>query len=448
MIKYTRLFITILLAVCVLEAKSQSTATTSSPYSRYGIGDVTPQWLPQNIGMGGIATATNGIGGYNTINLINPAAYGSISYTVIDAGIGTNLMTLHDSTGAHQRTGNTKLSHLSFAFPITTRSSLGLGLVPYSDLGYHFTQTFAKGYGSGSKADTNAVNQVYSGDGSLSKAYLGYGFAIGKHLTVGGNVSYIFGNLKQYQDTEIPNLANFLNSRIEEDNHVGGFNFDYGAQYTIDFSTSRHLILGYSASVGNKINVQHSFIVSQYTYDSSNNQNNPVDSLINTQDPKAKIQLPRINHFGIAYQKDQALDHGPSYLVGVDYTAGNWHDLTIAGAAQGLQNSKMFNIGGQITPNPNALSSYLLLMSYQLGFIYEDTYLNVNNTSIKSHAFTFGLGIPIPHDRATSAFYKVNFAGEIGQRGTISNGLVKENYVNFHLSFTLNDRWFQRYKFD
>jgi hypothetical protein len=87
-------------------------------------------------------------------------------------------------------------------------------------------------------------------------------------------------------------------------------------------------------------------------------------------------------------------------------------------------------------------------MSYQLGFIYEDTYLNVNNTSIKSHAFTFGLGIPIPHDRATSAFYKVNFAGEIGQRGTISNGLVKENYVNFHLSFTLNDRWFQRYKFD
>jgi hypothetical protein len=448
MIKYTRLFITILLAVCVLEARSQSTATTSSPYSRYGIGDFSSQLMPQNMGMGGIATATNTISGYNSINIINPAAYGAIRLTVIDAGINTDFLTLSQTGYGSERTGNTKLSHLAFAFPVTQHSALGIGLVPYTQLGYHFTQSNPKGFGSGSSIDTNAVNYVYSGEGSLNKAYLGYGFSIGKHLNVGANVSYIFGSLKEDQSTEVPNLANFLDSRIEQDNHVGGFNFDYGAQYSIDFSTSRHLVLGYSASVGNKITVQNSFIVSQYTYDAQGNQSNAVDSLIYTQNPNGKIQLPRINHYGIVYQKETNFEHGPSFLVGVDYTTGNWSDLSIAGAAQGLQNSKMINIGGQIIPNPNALKNYLSTISYQFGLIYEDTYLNVNNTDIKRKAVTFGLGMPLPHDRATNAFYKVNFSAEIGQRGTLNNGLVKENYVNLHLGFTLNDRWFQRYKFE
>jgi hypothetical protein len=50
-------------------------------------------------------------------------------------------------------------------------------------------------------------NYLYSGDGGLSKFYLGYGIGIGKHLSIGANVSYIFGNLKETQSTEIPSLG-------------------------------------------------------------------------------------------------------------------------------------------------------------------------------------------------------------------------------------------------
>jgi len=447
MIKYTRLFITFILAVCVLEARSQSTATTSSPYSRYGIGDFDSQLMPQNIGMGGIATATNTIGGFNSINIINPAAYGNINYTVIDAGFYTNSLTLSKTGFSNQKNSNTRLSHISFAFPVSKHSSLGLGLVPYTELGYNYIQT-AKGFGSSSPVDTNTVNYSYTGEGSLSKAYIGYGFGIGKHLTLGANASYIFGNLKEDQSTEVPGISNFLNSRVEQANHIGGFNFDFGTQYTIDFSATKHLIFGYSASVGNKINVQSSYIVSQFYFDSTGSENVPADSLVNTKNTKSTIQLPWINHYGITYQKEGAFESGAAYMVGIDYTTANWANLSIAGTNAGLQNSRTWNIGGQVTPNPNALSNHFLVMSYQLGFIYQDTYLNINNTDIKKQAVTFGIGIPLPHDRASSAFYKINISSEIGQRGTLANGLVKENYVNFHLAFTLNDRWFQRYKFD
>lgn len=441
MIKYTRLFITFLLAVIVLEAKSQSTATTASPYSRYGIGNIDNQLMPQNIGMGGIATATNTIGSYNSINVINPASYAKISYTVIDVGVYSNVLTLSKSGFPDEKNSSTRLSHIAFAFPVTKSSAFGFGLLPYSELGYSYKQS-QKGFGTSSPVDTNQVNYIYSGEGGLSKAYLGYGFGIGRHLAVGANFSYIFGSLKEYQSTEFPGLTGAIDSRIENDNKVSGINFDYGAQYTIDFSTTKHLILGYSASVGSKLNVQNGYIVSQYYYDASGNQNVAADSLVNIQNPSAKLQLPRINHFGIAFQKQS------NFLVGIDYSMGKWSDLSIAGANAGLQDNKMINVGGEWTPNVNALSNYLALLDYRLGFIYEQTYLDVNNVNLKRYAVTFGLGVPLPHDRASSAFYKINFSAEVGKRGTLNNGLIQENYVNFHLSFLLNDLWFQRFRFN
>jgi hypothetical protein len=448
MIKYIRFFFTFLLAAIVIDASAQSTATTSSPYSRFGLGDINDQLLPQNIGMGGIATAINSIGGYNSINVINPASYGKINYTTIDAGLFSNMVTFSKDGFANQKNANTSFSHVTFAIPVSKHSALSFGMLPYSQLGYNYKQALPKGFGTSptpsgtANVDTNAVNYLYSGEGGLTKAYLGYGFGIGKHLLIGANVSYIFGDLKQDQSTEIPLLFGTLNSRIEQDNHVRGLNYDYGIQYSFDFSATKHLILGYSASANSKLNVQNSYIVSQYTRDASGNENVPVDSLVNTQSANAKIQLPQINHFGISFQKEG------SFIIGADYTMGKWSALTIAGTNAGLQDSKTFNLGGQITPNSNALNNYFALMDYRLGIIYEETYLNISNTNIKRYAATFGLGIPLPHDRASSAFYKINFSAEVGKRGAPTNGLIQENYVNFHLGFTLNDRWFQRYKFE
>ena len=86
-------------------------------------------------------------------------------------------------------------------------------------------------------------------------------------------------------------------------------------------------------------------------------------------------------------------------------------------------------------------------MEYRLGFIYDETYLNLNNTNINRYAVTFGLGLPLAPSQTLTTFYKINLSAEVGRRGTLENGLVKENYVNLHLSFTLNDKWFTRYKY-
>lgn len=444
MIKYTKFFITFLLAVAALGARSQT--TTSSPYSRYGLGDLSPGVLPQNAAMGGIATATNRINGYMSINPLNPSSYSQIRTMAIDAGLYANRVTYNQNGQASKTDANFSISHITFAVPITKKSAISFGLLPYSQLGYNYRQSI-RGFGTGSPVDTNTVNYRYNGEGGLTKAYFGYGIGIGKHLTVGANVSYIWGNLKQSQSTELPKLPGALNSKIEDNNSISGLNYDYGAQYMIDFSTTKRLTLGYSASANSKLNTQNSYIVSQYFLNADGVAGLPVDSTISRQGVQNKIQLPQINHFGVSFQ-----DEG-KYLVGVDYSMGKWSNYSIGGVNQGLLDSKTLNIGGQYTPNRDAIGNYWATIDYRLGVIFNQSYLNVKNpdnadyTNIKSTALTFGMGLPLrPYYQNT--FYKVNISAEIGQRGVLKGGLIRENYINLRIGFTLNDRWFQKLKFD
>ena len=38
----------------------------------------------------------------------------------------------------------------------------------------------------------------------------------------------------------------------------------------------------------------------------------------------------------------------------------------------------------------------------------------------------------------------LNIGFEFGKRGKVTNGLIQENYINFRLSLSLNDKWFRK----
>jgi len=415
-------------------ASAQS--TTSSPYSKFGLGALQQQSLPQNMGMGGIAAGVRTVGGYNNINMLNPASYSAITLTTIDIGAYATIDKL--ANGSAKQTGSDfRLNHIAFAIPVSRgTSALSFGLLPYSDLGYNFKQV--------SKIDTNTVNSIYGGDGGLSKAYLGYGFNLFKHLNLGFNIGYIFGNLRQTSSVEIPNyIYTSFNTQIERSQSIKGLNYDYGLQYEIGLSTTSKIVLGYSGSLKSTLTSSTKYVSTQFPINPNTGTQiiERTDTISNRQASNSKIVLPLIQHFGISYQKEN------HYLVGADYSRGNWSQLTVDGVNQGLNNTASYHIGGQITPNINALNSYLAVIEYRLGYQYNKTYVRTSGTDINESMVSFGLGLPI-RSQSRSAFYKVNFATEIGQRGTLANNLVKENFINFRLGFLLNDRWFNKFKFD
>jgi hypothetical protein len=435
MIKFFKsvLFIISLTAGFVANAQT----TSNSPYSQFGLGIIKPPLLPQNRAMGGIAAGLRNIGPvFNNINLANPASYSDIHLTAFDIGASSSLYELSKSN-ISRKDFNATLSHILFAIPVNKKSALSFGIVPFSDLGYSFKVR--------TLVDTNAVEHIYSGDGGLSKAYVGYGTMIGKHLSLGFNAGYLFGKLNNSLSTEFPTLVypfvdpSALNSRTESSNSIGGLNFDYGMQYFTKVSSKVTFTLGYSANAKKTINSSTNVVVTHYVKASPETELSAADTLYYTQGTKVKITMPVTQTFGFSFQQPN------KWLFGADFSLANWADYREGNKNPGLKNSSTISAGGQITPNINS-SNYLKVIDYRLGFKYDKTYINIKSTDINQTAFTFGFGLPLLSNRTT--YYKINFATEIGSRGTLSNNLVRERFTTFNIGFMMNDKWFQKYKFD
>jgi hypothetical protein len=94
-------------------------------------------------------------------------------------------------------------------------------------------------------------------------------------------------------------------------------------------------------------------------------------------------------------------------------------------------------------PEHQSKSNLWNLMQYRLGGYYEKTYLKLKNNDIMDRGLTLGIGFPIGRQRST-----VNLSMVLGQMGTLNDGLIRETYGNFIVSFTFHDYWFMKRKFD
>ena len=108
------------------------------------------------------------------------------------------------------------------------------------------------------------------------------------------------------------------------------------------------------------------------------------------------------------------------------------------------ENSSAFILGGFYIPNFNSFRSYWKRIVYRAGIRTKKTGLKINGESINEFGISFGVGLPVGNNFLSNA----NLGFEFGNRGTTNKNLIKENFINFQLSLSLNDRWFQKRKFD
>jgi hypothetical protein len=355
----------------------------------------------------------------------------------LDIGLTGGFSELKNSTTT-ESSFNSTLSHVALAFPVSSKSALSIGILPYSELGYSFKNTLTVGTTS---ANTKTVDYKYVGEGGLTKAYFGYGIQFGDHFRIGANAEYLFGNLSESRSTEYVLEPGAINSRMQSKNSVGGLAFSYGAQYSIRIDNKTSVVLGYSGSSASKLDSKKTQVVTQYFNDSDGNEQTAIDTLLFVENSPTNLKLPLLHSFGVSIQKDN------KWLLGADFRTGKWSGLRIDNVNQGLQDTWGASVGGQFTPDITAINGYFKRVDYRFGLSYDKTYIQLGGQDIKQMAVTFGLGLPLS-SYTRSSFYKMNFSAELGKRGTTDNGLLRENYLNLHLGFTLNDKWFNRFKFD
>ena len=97
----------------------------------------------------------------------------------------------------------------------------------------------------------------------------------------------------------------------------------------------------------------------------------------------------------------------------------------------------------EFTPNRNDIRYYFKKVTYRAGAYYKKDYFTVDGNGIKSAGITFGATLPV------FMWYNGLTVGvELGQRGSIKDNMIRENYINFSFGVNLFDIWFRKMQYE
>jgi long-subunit fatty acid transport protein len=393
---------------------------TSSAYSFYGIGDIRFKGTVDTRAMGGISVFPDSI----HINIQNPAQLASLKYTTFGVA-GTYNTTNYKTETQEQRSKRTTLDYFAVGIP-AGKLGFAIALYPYSSVGYKI-QNISSG--------ATPVFSRYGGVGGVNRVFAGAGYQLTKKINIGVDIQYNFGTIETTSLRFINTVQ--YGTREKNNSNLQGLNADFGMTYQTKLKGNRSFFssLTYTPQSEMKLNNARSIEIIQFL-------NSGAVGVIESEDINVEdtnIKIPSKLTFGTGYGRVKNwLIGGEISLIENSVMSNRFNDIDDAY----FENTVRYNIGGYFIPNYNSYSNYFKRVTYRAGLRYENTGLVIQNKSITDFAGTFGLGLPI-----NGTFSNINIAVEIGKRGTKYNNLVEENYINFVIGLSFNDKWFEKRKF-
>ena len=407
---------------------AQFNNNTTSPYSRYGLGDLQPYGFGRTTAMGGAIFASRNA---QQINATNPASYTSIDSLAFLFEFGViGKFSNFSSDISNSNANDINFRYFAMSFQIKNWLATSLGLMPYSDAGYDIEVT--------QSADVvGDVLHKYYGTGSLSKAYLGFAFDLVKNISLGLNVNYIFGSLTQNGEQYALQISDFDDLQKYENIRVSDFGLTFGLQGTLPVKENDRITVGAVLESKPKYTAFYSDLTRKIV-----SGNSSFDTLNVQNEEKASIEFPLTIGLGVSYVKQNKLEINADYYYQA-WSKAKFNDPMPQELGDHLTNLNKFALGAEWIPNQFSIGSYLNRIAYRGGLKYEKTYLELDGQQIKDFGISFGVGLPVYRSNST-----INVSAEIGRRGTKQNNLVLEKYAKLNLSINLYDVWFIKRRYD
>ena len=235
--------------VCLLMLAMTTTAYSQSgsrsPYSQFGVGDLSAQSVGFNKGMNGVGL---GMRKGNEVNPLNPASYSAIdSLTMIFDGGLSGQITNFEEQGKKVSAKSGGFDYFTTLFRVYKHLGVSVGVMPYSNVGYDYTETSYEQLG------TDKIKEVtgYSGNGGFNQLYVGVGWQIVKPLSVGVNLSYLWGDIHQEIEGGTSAYSNTLFREYEMS--VSSYKLDFGLQLNLPLAKRDFLTLGATFSPGHSL---------------------------------------------------------------------------------------------------------------------------------------------------------------------------------------------------
>ena len=411
-IKNISLLILITLIFSLIQINAQ---LSSSPYTVFGAGQVEHNGFGVHEAMGGTGI---GLPSSRSLNNINPASYSGIDSLLFLFEVGFfGRYSRYQTSNTIQDHFNGNLRYLALGFRITKWWATSLGVAPYSSVGYKIRST------AHIEGDLNDYIRTFTGKGGINQAYAGNSIRFFKNLSLGINLSYLFGTVTQNE--EFSSGGQFGGYKIEKTHYIHNLHTDFGLQFSVfpgDWTGTLGLIYG------NKKRL----VKSTETFLSSGNKTIELDDT-----ESDNFFIPAKYGIGLGLERKQ------NFRLGIDYERRDWSDADFTNPLLTTRNSERMSAGIEYSPFSHYRDRGLKRLVYRLGASMEKSYLIIDGEPINTLSFTLGVGIPVKNDISL-----INLTLEAGKNGTMNKGLIQENYLMLHVNLSLRDLWFMKPKYD
>ena len=423
----------LVMGVCV--SAQSGTYGAYSPYSIFGVGELSERGTAYNKSMGGVGIASRNRRFINTVNPAAVTARDSLSFMADFGLIQKNTMFSQGDLRSAKNTFN--VYDFVMSFPIWRSSAFMVGITPFSDVGYDF-----------SKVETdqdiigNTGNITYDsyGTGSIYQIFAAAGVTFWKKLSVGAELIYYFGNIDKVTNMNYSDLSyKSINSGSEL--AIRGVTGKFGLQYEQELSGNVSMMFGATYRHGTNMKGYST----NYRYA---NQSSVSDTLSYKVDTLGKSNIRFGDELGLGI----SVRGGEKWSAEFNYTRSDWTKsgmddapgFSVIGEMPftcGV--SQSFRAGFEITPNRNDIRYYFRRCSYRGGLYYKQDYYKVNGNGINTMGITLGITLPV-----FRWYNGLSLGVDFGQKSYNRNSLIREQYVMFNIGFNIHDIWFQKPRYN
>lgn len=423
----------LVMSVCV--SAQDGTYGSYSPYSIFGIGDISRQGTSFNKSMGGVGIATRN---NRFINYMNPAALTARDSLSFMADFGLSQKNTIYRQGDLRSANNTfNIYDFMMSFPIWKSSAFVVGITPFSDVGYNFSHI---------EEDQDIIGQTGNieydsyGNGSVYQIFLGAGATFWKNFSVGAEMIYYFGNVDKITNMNYTDPSyRSINSGSELS--IRGVTGKFGVQYEQKLGGDVSMVVGATYKLGT--NMKGYAVNYKYA-----NQSSVSDTLKHRVDTLGKENIRIGDELGLGI----SVRGGDRWSAEFNYTRSDWRktglDSAPGFAVKGDMDfttsvSQSFRAGFEITPNRNDIRYYLRKCTYRAGVYYNQEYYKVNGHNVNSIGITIGATLPV-----FRWYNGLTLGIDFGQRSSDKYDMIRERYVMFNIGFNIHDIWFQKPRYN
>lgn len=462
-----------------------------SPYSAFGFGDLVQTNQLTSALMGG---ATIAVSEPYSISTLNPASYaasrqrdlGGLQRPVFEVGVRGSFLNLSSSESTVRRK-DAGFMGFSLGVPFGRgRWGMGLGVTPFSDVGYSLVRT--------APFEGGTMRYEYSGSGGLNRAFAGVARVLwqqkpdeqgdpGDRLVLGANFEYIFGGIERSRKAVYPVGQGYTNtsafSSLVLSAPTAGFGLHYSSQFirketvaarvqsrtearrkhyeawraahggethpradrTAREASAWRYTIGLVAGLPTDFNATATDLNTLFLRGSTGSEQ-VLDTLPGSTTVSGTLSIPLSYGIGASVHDDR-------FLFTAEMRRRDWSAVRsgLEGIDPGasLRAGMLYAVGARYTPSTEG--GFFQRITYRAGARQSDDYSQVLGTALRTTAFSAGLSIPLNAAQTNSWLH---IGGEFDQRGTTDNGLLQERNMRVWLGLSItpwrSERWFRPYQ--